>query len=119
MKITLGTLKSVSTSLRKLLEQDLPIQKAFKLSRLAKQVQTELVDLEQSRIKLVKQYGNEDESGNLKVPEDKLKDFGKEFEDLLRTEISLEFDKVNLSDISDAKISPMDLAVLDDFVTED
>jgi molybdopterin converting factor small subunit len=115
ISIRLAELNRISNSLSKIITQDLPIKQAFRLSRLAKSVDTEMQELETQRVALVKKYGEKDESGNVSV-KGKLQEFIDEFNELLKEEVEISFIPINLNDVGDIKLSAMDIGNLEVFL---
>jgi len=127
MKVTLEKVYVAQQSLTKLLSQDMPSSLAFRLSRLAKQVKSELDTFEENRIKLVKKYstsGKEkkspavDPEQSVKVHPDKMKEFSAELMAMLAVEIELDFEPISVKDLGDVKISAIDLVNIEPFVCE-
>ena len=76
---------------------------------------------------LIKQYGEKDETGELKsdengnvrIPPEVLTDFNKELQELLATEIEINANKIRIDDISDVEFTAAEMAQLDDFIEFD
>ena len=121
MKITLEKLFNIQQSLGKLLTQDLPVSVSFKLSRLAKKVKTEMDLLEENRVKLVKKYGGKEKNENgeevVRVSKKNMTKFSEELKTLLDVQVEIEVETVSISELGDLKLSALDLANLDDFIT--
>lgn len=121
MQITLEKLFLAQSGLTKLLSQDLSVAMAFRLSRLLKAAKPELDSLEESRIKLVRQYGVEvvsEGKTNIQVPPDKMPQFTEELQKLTSVQINLDFEPISLQDISDAKLSAVDVVNLEPFLKD-
>ena len=83
MQFTLESLKSVEPSLVKLLREDLPIRMSYQLSKLYEIIEKEMSKVETLRQDLVKRYGKEEDNGSIKVTEENLNDFNREFFELM------------------------------------
>lgn len=118
MRITLGKLVAATPSIEKIIKEDLPAKTAYRLSRLLKAAQTELESHEKQRIALVKKFGTEEKAGDWAVQEDKLKEFGEEFSALQAEEVELWYDPVTLDMLLDAKLSAVDMMLLEPFIVE-
>ena len=105
MELELKQLINMHASLSKLVHQDLPIQIAFRLSRLAKQTQEIFTEFESSRSELVKKCDGSEEQ------------FKTEIEKLLAEKISLDIQQVSVQDLEGAKLSPVDIINLNSFIT--
>lgn len=116
MKVTLETIYVSQNSLTKLINLDLPITTAYKFSRLVKKIREELATFEESRVALVKKYGNkEDTSGTVRVSLDATEEFSNELKKLLEVEIEVDFEPIPLSDLGDIKMSAVDISNLEIF----
>ena len=114
MQVTLQSLQDSFLSLGKLASADLPVKKAYWLSKIARAAESELKDMEAQRVKLVQKYGTEDEAGNWSVNEDNVADFAAEFGELLAESVDLPGDKITLDSLGDGlKLSAIDLIKLD------
>ena len=114
MKLTLNELQRGFVSLGKLANQDLPLKTGYWLGRIAKASEAEMKTLEDSRIKLVKRLGVEDEAGNYTIPADAMEAFNAEMTELLEVSIDLPGERIKLESLPDGvKLSAIDLINLD------
>jgi hypothetical protein len=101
-------------SLRHLADQALPLKISYRLSKFIKKVTEELTSIEQQRIKLVNQFGDEDkEKGMTTVSPEKEPEFQKMFTDFLNENIDIDIDPIKISDIENVKLSVVDIFNLD------
>lgn len=117
MKVKLATVYSAKASFDKLLEKEFPVQTAYKLSKMARKINEEFTILEESRMKLVKKYGESDEQST-RVPPEKLAEFVDEFNKLLLEEIEIDVSPISIADFGDSKVSSLDLYNLNDFISD-
>ncbi len=126
-KLKLVELSSVVENAKYIIEEsNVPIKLAYKLTKLYKKLNTELEQLEETRIKLITKYAEKDEDGNVKqnednsvpIMKDKLNEFQTEVNDLFSMEIDIEFEPINIDDFGDINISPKHLIGLDIFIIE-
>ena len=114
MKLTLGDIRVMKDPMIKLLDDTLPIKVAWKLTKLVKVFDKELAEIEEFRISLIKKLGVQDDEGSIKVPEDKMSDFIDEFNELLLTEIDVDFEPIDIEQLGESlSISTKDLISLD------
>ena len=114
----LGKLKQADESLKKLLTADLPVQEAYKLSRVVARISEELTAAEKIRNDLVmKKYGVKKDD-KFAVPPEKLEEFYKEYNTLLDVEVDIPIVKIKLDSLNGAKLSAVDLHNLD-FIFEE
>jgi len=116
IKITVGEIVQNIQVLNKFLSKELPIQKAFKLSRALKKIDPELKAFEEQRLKLVKKYGEEKE-GQIIVSQINIQKFQEEVDPLLRLELEMDIDPISVKEIDD-KFSPVELQAIDKFLKE-
>jgi hypothetical protein len=117
MKLALGRLKNSEQALIKLSTSTLPINIAYKVSKILKIVSSELTDLEEHRKKLVQKYGSENEDGNIIVENQNIDKFVEELNPLLLVEIELPFEKINASTLpNDLTVTPLEVTQLEDFI---
>lgn len=122
MKITLAELQSINRSLPAITQQPLPVKLSYRLSKLISFCTKEMEIVEKARADLVKKYSEEDDTEkNVTVrvkPENEQK-FRDEFSELLSEEIELDFDPINLDDLGNVKITPIDLFRLSKIIKEE
>lgn len=115
----LGKLKQAEESLKKILNADLPIQEAYKLSRMVARVSEELTAAEKMRVDLViKKYGTQKEDKTWFIQPEKLEEFYNEYNKLLETEVDVPIVKIKMETLNGTKLSPIDLHNLD-FIFEE
>jgi hypothetical protein len=103
MKVTLAEIKALEIPLTAFLKEKLPLKASYRLSKVLKQISSELADLESERQKLIREYGDVDETNNEIAIKDeaKLIQFRIEFTELLKEEIELNYDPISLSELGD------------------
>jgi hypothetical protein len=120
MMFTLGEIRNLEGSLTKIMDKDVPVKTAYKVSKFLKRISEELRAIEERRVALVKKYSRgEDEKGNFKVVPEKEIYFRKEFAELLQTEVDIDVLPVPLNDFGDIALSPIDLMKLEKIVIVD
>ena len=112
MKLTLKKLISVKPSMKKLLNQDLPIKISYNLSKLISELNEEYTLFEEKKQLLFIKYGEEKEN-KISIKQENVKTFTKDIGDLLDIEVEIEVTKVKLNDLGDIKLSPLDMLNLD------
>lgn len=118
MRIQLKNLVNSQKSLNRIIDQDLPIATAYKLSKLAKAVREELSSIEEARIKLIQKYG-EDTEGSWKVKKENEPKFHEEMAELLDQEVELNCDPIKVADLGASfTLSAIDVANLDTLISE-
>lgn len=118
MKITMGELFNGKDVLEKLVGLDINVQAAFKLNRMVRAINEELVLFEEQRQKLINKYGENQEDGSVMVTPENQEEFHKELIDLFNVEINLQFDPISVKGLGDVKISAAELMMIDKLLTE-
>jgi len=114
VKITLAEIKTLEASLSKIFNKDINIKLAYRLGSLIKTLSKELENLEESRVKLVKKYGVEDEeTKQVSVPTEKTQEFYAELNELMQIDIDIDFEPIPLEAFGDISISASDALKLD------
>jgi hypothetical protein len=118
MKVKLGRIKAIEASLGKLVNTDVDIAIAYKLSKLLKIIVAETEVLEENRTKLIKKYssGKPDKDGNIKVDPDKQQDFFKDVQVLFNEEAEIDFTPIPIDSFSDIKLTTLDVLNLEGIV---
>jgi hypothetical protein len=119
MKITLGELKAAISGLNKIVVATLSIKVSYRLSKMITIINNELAHEEQLRQKLVTQYGEKDDKGNIQVKKENATKFYEDYRKLLEEEVKLNIQSIKLSEIQDVKISAMDILALGKLLEDD
>ena len=124
LKIT-DIINSVST-LKELMSKPLKSRVAYKVARLAREVENEYRLYDEKRVDLIKKFANHDENGELVVDEEgsfsvadeNVAEFRKELMELMDVEIELNVDKVSLDELDGCDFTPNEMANIMVFVEE-
>lgn len=112
MKFQLGEIRNMKDPMIVLLGKDLPIKAAWSLTKLIKTFDKELGEIEEFRVNLIKKLGVADEEGNVQVPNEKMNEFIDQFNELLMTEIEVDFTPISIDSLGDIQVSAKDLMAL-------
>lgn len=118
MIIKLSQLLDVEKPLAELMEQQLPLKISYQLAKVLRKASDEMKEFYRLREELFKKLGIEEEDGKFTIPDDKKEDFTKEIMELAEIEVDMaEFEPISVADFegTDIKMSPMQLATLDQF----
>ena len=124
IKITLEQLLNSSDSLKALSQKQLKARCAYAVGRLLKAADNEIASFNETRLELIKKYGEKDENGELKndeqgnvhIPQEVISEFNAELQDLLKTEIEINANKIKIEDIGDVEFTPAEMSQLDEFI---
>ena len=118
MKVKLIDVQRAKPALIKILNADLPVKIAFRLSRLGKSVDKILVEIEGIRTKLVQKYGSTTEQGTSVKPENIAK-FQEEFSAFLSEEfVDMDIEPIKLDSLEGLALTPLDVVSLDFLLEE-
>ncbi len=119
MKLSLLSIVNAKTTLEKLAGLSLPIKVAYRVSKILNKVGSEFKDFEDSRIKLIRKYGTEQEDGNIEVLDENKTKFFDEMNELLGEDIILDIPLLDLDAFPDScELSPAEMSVLELFFSE-
>ena len=107
MKITMARVLSIREELDSLFMKDMPVKTAWKISKFIRRVESEYNDFEKNRMKILDKYVDKEVG---KVPDDKQQELMEEMEDLLDVEVEIEVDTVDISELGDISLPPLDMA---------
>lgn len=114
-----------STEIFSMLSQKkLNMRMAYQLAKIIKEVQKEFELFQETRMKLINEYAERDENGQLKVdennnftiPKEKIQDFQKELNDLLEMQVELPINEINLEELKNIEFTPMELIKIEKFI---
>jgi single-stranded DNA-specific DHH superfamily exonuclease len=114
MKLKLSELKNAEPALRKLLNSDLlNVKTAYRLGRSISKIDSELTQLEATRVRLVNKYGQKDKKGTITVKKENIEKFTQDMSKLLSMDVNLSIEPISLADLPDnIGLSPVDLNAL-------
>ena len=102
MKIQLAKVVNSVQVFQKLTQQELPVKVSFRLLSLIKQLDEKLKAFEDSRVTLIKKYGENLEDGGFKVKDENLEVFQSDLNELLTEEIELDFVSIDINSLPDS-----------------
>ena len=116
-------LNSVET-LQKLSQKDFKAKLAWQIARLLKSAEAEIQAFNDTRMNLIRKYGEKDENGelvtdergNCKIVEAQVNDFSTELNDLVNSEVEINANKINIDLLEDLDFTPNEMAMLEPFV---
>ena len=125
--ITLEQLINSTDGLKGLSQKPLKARSAYAVSKILKAADAEMTSFNETRMELIKKYGEKgedgelksDENGNVHILPESLETFNKELQDLLKTEVEISASKIRIEDIDDVEFTAAEMAQLDDFIEFD
>ena len=123
MELTVKELLDMSASLKKLLNESMPIKTAYKLSRMVKSIDGETKTYNEKKNELVGKYGEkvgrgmqinqEIETPEGNIPNPKFIEFLKDLEEIQSVKIELPDIKVKIDELGDINFPAVDLSNLE------
>lgn len=122
--ITINDLINSTETLQKLSQKDFKAKLAWSIARLLKAAEVEIQSFNDTRMSLIKKYGEKDEQGelitddkgNCKIENDKIEAFTGELNELLNSEIEINANKIDFNLLENIDFTPSDMTVLEPFV---
>ena len=126
IKMTITEILNVVPVLQEMSNKSFPGATSFKIARLIKACEIELQTFEESRRKIIEEYGEKDEKGELKIFDNqqiKVKEEYREkcavsLNELLNTEIELNVSKIPVNSLEQIDITPNELIKMEAFIEE-
>jgi len=119
MKMKLVDIKNAEEPLKKIMNKELNIKAAYKVSKVLKIVNSEMTAIEQSRVKLVHKYQEKQEDGSIRVASGKEQQFMNEFVEFLQTDIDIDFVPISIDDLDGISLTPADMIGIDKFIAKE
>ena len=122
--ITLENLMNSVDALKSLSQKQLKARSAYQISKILKAADEEISNFNETRMQLIKKYGEKDETGELKTDEngnvhivtEKLQSFNDELQELLKTFAELNVNQIPVDELGDISFTPMEITQLEYFI---
>lgn len=123
IKIKLSDVVNATETFNKIMQQSFKGSLAFKIARLARELDKEMQTFNAERQKIIQKYGNKDENGeliidengNIKFDNSDLVEINQEFNSLLETELEINADKLPMDSIDNFEITPQEMLNIEVF----
>ena len=123
IKIKLNDVVNAIETFNKIMQQSFKGSLAFKIARLARELDTEMKTFNEERQKIIQKYVKKDENGELIVDDNGNVNFDKnslieinqEFNSLLETELEINADKLPMDSIDEFEITPQEMLNIEIF----
>lgn len=111
MKLKLRQIVESVQGMNALMDSKLPVKIAYRLNKLANnQISREIKDYEEQRVKLVKEYGDKDEAGQVSVSDPKkLEEFLVKINELQDVDVEIDFERISIESLGDIAIEPKNI----------
>ena len=125
--IKMSELLDSTEVLQKLAKTSLKAKLAFQIARVLKEAEKEVQGFNDTRMNLIKKYGEKDEGGelvkdendNCKIPNESIKEFQDELNEVMNTEIEINANKLRMEDLESLDFTPSEMAMLEPFIEFD
>lgn len=126
IKVKLGDIVNSVDTFQAIMQQSFKGSLAFKIARLARELNKEMETFNEQRKKIIDDYCVKDENGEIKTLEngnvqiapDRIQDFNTEITNVLETEVEINADKLPMDKIDDFEISPQQMLNIEKFFEE-
>lgn len=126
IKVSLNNIVNSIDTFQVIMQQSFKGSLAFKIARLARELNKEMETFSEQRRKIVNEYSLKDENGEIKADEngniqitpDRIQEFNTEFTNLLNTEVEINADKLPMDSIDDFEVSPQQMLNIEMFFEE-
>lgn len=110
MQLKLREIVANVENIKSLLNNKLPVKIAYKLNKLSGKLDKELVPYSETKNKLILELGEKQENGETSITDtEKKAEFFKKNDELLETEVEIEFDPIKIEDLGDITVAPNEL----------
>lgn len=124
INVKISSLLNSTEALQKLAGADLKAKLAWQVARLLKAAEAELQSFNETRMTLIKKYGEKDaegelitdEKGNCKIPPEVIDTFTTELNELINTEVEISVNKISIDDLENISFTPSEMTLLEDFI---
>ena len=124
INVKISDLLNGTEALKKLAETQLKAKLAWQVGRILKAADTEIQSFNDTRMDLIKKYGEKDENGelitdekgNCKVMPDGIENFSNELNELINSEVEINANKISIDSLEDKEFTPAEMSQLEPFV---
>ena len=122
--ITINDLLNSVETLQKIAQKDFKAKLAWSIARLLKSAETEIQSFNETRMNLIKKYGEKDENGelvtdekgNCKIMTENVDTFTEELNELINTEVEINANKIDFNLLENIDFTPSDMTALEPFI---
>lgn len=127
IQVKIADLLNSTETLQKLSQKDFKAKLAWTIARLLKAAEGEIQSFNDTRMNLIKKYGEKDENGelitdengNCKINPEEIDIFSKELNELIDSEVEINANKIKMDLLENIDFTPSDMALLEPFVEFD
>ena len=124
IKVKISDIINSTETLQKLGKMELKAKLAWQVARLLKALDTEVQQFNETRMEVIKKYGEKDENGelvtdekgNCTIQQENVGKFQEELTDLINAEIEINANKIKIESIEDIDFTPTEMNALEPFI---
>ena len=124
IQVKIVELLNSTDTLQKLSQQDFKAKLAWSIARLLKSAEAEIQSFNETRMNLIRKYGEKDENGelitdekgNCKINQESLTEFSTQLGDLLETTVEINANKIKVEQLDDVDFTPSEMTILEPFI---
>jgi len=125
INVKISELLDSTETLQKLAKKDFKAKLAWSIARLLKAAEKEIQEFNETRMNLIKKYGEKnengelvtDDKGNCKIDSDSMNEFTNELNELLKTEVEINANPIDIALLEDINFTPSDMVILEPFIS--
>lgn len=122
--VKISDLVNSTETLQKLSQKDFKAKLAWSIARLLKAAEVEIQNFNETRMSLIRKYGEKDENGelitdengNCKIVPEIISEFNKELNEVVDTEVEINANKINMDLLENIDFTPSEMAILEPFI---
>lgn len=123
IKVSLSDVVNSSETFSKLMQQSFKGSLAFKIARLARELDKEMQTFNNEKMKIITKYGKKDENGqlaiddngNVRFDQNQINELNEEFNSLMDTELEINADELPMDSIDEFELTPREVIDLEKF----
>jgi hypothetical protein len=127
INVKLEELVNATEGLKGLSQKQLKARCAYAVGKILKSADAEIQSFNETRMELIKKYGEKDEkgelkteeNGNVRIPAEQMEAFSRELRELLDTNVEISANKIKMDDIGEVEFTPAEMAQLENFIEFD
>ena len=124
IKVKINDLLNSTEALQKLAGTELKAKLSWQVSRILKAADAEIQSFNETRMNVIKKYGEKDENGelvtdenqNCKIAEGNVAEFSNELNELMMSEVEINANKLDINSLEDKEFTPAEMAQLEIFI---
>ena len=121
IKVKISDLLNSTEALQKLAGTELKAKLAWQVGRILKAAEAEIQSFNETRMDLIRKYGEKDEkgelvtdeTGNCKIMEGGILDFSNQLTELGESELEIDGNKIKIDDLDNVNFTPAEMAQLE------